>query len=73
MAAIAINVRRIFILLGVTLLITLGSTVLSLVVSTLGFNLESARVAVYVWGTFAVIVVVAGLWYAIKVKRITRP
>ena len=72
MVAVAINVRRIFILLGLTVFLTLGSTVLSLIVANLDFSFDGVRAAITIWGTLATIVTGAGLWYAVKIKRVTQ-
>ncbi len=70
MAAVAINVRRIFILLGITVLLTLGSIWLNAINIT-WHSIDANRIAYVAWGVFGTIVVAVGLWYAVKRKRIT--
>jgi hypothetical protein len=71
MIAVAINVRRVSILLGIFVFLTLGSTVLSLLIANIGFDFDTAKMAITIWGVIATIVTAAGLWYAVNVKRVT--
>lgn len=66
--AVAINVRRIFILPGITLLLSLWTTWYSLFVIDF---FRYSRLTVFLWGVGATIIVAGGLWYAIKMKRVT--
>jgi len=72
MVAVAVNVRRIFILLAITIFLTLGTTVLGLLITNLGFDFDGAKTASTIWMVIAVIFTAAALWYSVKIKRVTK-
>ncbi len=68
MVAVAVNVRRIFILIGTTLVLTLWTTVFTVFVGDSdGLSLSWFTL----FGVISAAIVIAGLWYAITVKRVT--
>lgn len=68
MVAVAINVRRIFILLGTTLALTLWTTWYSMFISEVFWVSEGA---IFLFAIGATIIAGGGLWYAIKMKRVS--
>ncbi len=68
MVAVAVNVRRIFILIATTLLMTLWTTLYSVFWSDLFYR---SWLFVGGWALGAAIIVAIGLWYSVTKKRVT--
>ena len=72
LVAIAINVRRIFIVFALMVILSIGTSLVSLWISISDFNPESAESILKTWLAIAVIIAIAGLLYAIVEKRLSR-
>ncbi|OGS55504.1 MAG: hypothetical protein A3K60_06875 [Euryarchaeota archaeon RBG_19FT_COMBO_56_21] len=70
--AIAVNVRRIFILIGLGIILTIGTSLISLWISISDYDVESAQSLLRTWLLLATAILIAGLLYAIFQKRLTR-
>ena len=75
--AVAINVRRIVVILMLGLFLTLGSILVSWWTSYFYSNYDTdigaVRAIVSVWGAISAIVIGFGLYYVVFRKKITRP
>ena len=78
--AVAINVRRIFLVFLILMIVLVGSNLVSLMVSywisdTFGdfqSRVDTMRVVIGAWTVFATLIVIVGIVYIVKVKRVTR-
>ena len=70
--AIAINVRRIFIVFALMVILSIGTSLVSLWISIRDYDIDSARSTLTIWLALAVIIMIAGLMYAIGQKRLSR-
>jgi hypothetical protein len=76
MVAIAINVRRIFVILVLTLFLTLGTYLVSWWISYFWENNyqnpSDLRAVFAIWAAVSALVIAFGLYYAIFKKRVTK-
>ena len=72
LVSIAINMRRIFIVFGLMVILTVGTSMVSLWISIGDYDTESAVSTLKLWVALAVIILIAGLIYAITQKRLSR-
>jgi hypothetical protein len=74
--SIAINVRRIFVIMMLGLFLTLGSILVSWWTSYFwsinNMNLSDLRAVIAVWGAVSALVIGFGLYYVVFKKRVTK-
>jgi hypothetical protein len=69
--SVAINIRRIALVLILIVILSIGSTLVGLAISVFFPDMSSAKAILTVWLVFAVLVMIVGLYIIIYKKRLT--
>jgi hypothetical protein len=70
--AIAVNVRRIFLVLVIGLVLIACSNIVGLWIANADMSYEDEKAMITAWGIISLLIVVFGLVYAIGMKRVTK-
>ena len=70
--SVAINIRRIALLLILGVILSLGSTLIGLAISVFFADISSAKAILALWLVVAVLIMIVGLYIIVYKKRLTR-
>ena len=70
--AIAINVRRVVLILLLGMILIMGSNLVGLWISNTNMEYSDAKFMITWWGVFSALIVGFGVFYIVFVKRVTR-